>query len=524
MSTYWEDRAVWDLYQNMDDAEAVAALIARVYRRASMQLVFDAQDIFEKYMTKHKLSELEARRLLDAVQDKNSLDELLQVLKNKDFSEKNKEELLRELEAPAYHARMERLQELLQQVDAVMENVYHQEQQFDTSFLRDLGEKAYYQSIYNIQKRTGLGFSFSHISQKQVEQVLRMSWSGKHYSKRIWKNTENLAQALKEEMLVSLLTGRTDRETAQIIENKFRAGTIQARRLIRTESCFVAGELTARGYEECGVEKYRYLATLDLRTSEICRKLDGKVFPLSERQAGKNYPPMHPWCRSTTISITDEETLARMKRSAYNPATGRIETVPANMTYEQWHEKYVKGNSKAEAQEKAAKNSASDREQYERYQKVLGKEIPKSFAGFQEIKYNESEKWRFMKLDYQRRNELLQHPELKLPNAENAILPEPKFTKYLFDENSEKGYSKGRAFTDRLGYGMDNWQKLQKALKEGTTQYPATFKGNEGFGDRYEQKMVLYGLKDTPANVIVAWIQKEDNVVSMTSTYIKEAK
>ena len=56
-----------------------------------------------------------------------------------------------------------------------------------------------------------------------------------------------------------------------------------------------------------------------------------------------------------------------------------------------------------------------------------------------------------MKLDYQRRNELLQHPELKLPNAENAILPEPKFTKYLFDENSEKGYPKGRAFTDRLG-------------------------------------------------------------------------
>ena len=90
MSTYWEDRAVWDLYQNMDDAEAVAALIARVYRRASMQLVFDAQDIFEKYMTKHKLSELEARRMLDAVQDKNSLDELLQVLKNMIFQKKTK--------------------------------------------------------------------------------------------------------------------------------------------------------------------------------------------------------------------------------------------------------------------------------------------------------------------------------------------------------------------------------------------------------------------------------------------------
>ena len=66
--------------------------------------------------------------------------------------------------------------------------------------------------------------------------------------------------------------------------------------------------------------------------------------------------------------------------------------------------------------------------------------------------------------------------------------------------------------------------KLQKALKEGTTQYPATFKGNEGFGDRYEQKMVLYGLKDTPANVIVAWIKKADGTTKLTSTYIREAK
>ena len=364
MSNYWERRAVWDLYKNLDDAEATADLIAKVYRSASMNLTYAAKDIFEKYMTKHKLSEAEARRLLDTLQDKTSLDELLRTLKNKDYSEKTKQELVQELESPAYRARLERLQDVIQQVDGLMENVYHQERQFDTSFLRDLGERAYYQSIYNVQKRTGLGFSFSHISQKQVDQVLRMNWSGKHYSKRIWKNTENLAQTLKEEMLVSLLTGRTDRETAQIIEYKFGAGAIQARRLVRTESCFVAGELTARAYEECSVEKYRYLATLDLRTSEICRSLDGKVFLLSERQAGKNYPPMHPWCRSTTISIIDEKTLARMKRSAYNPATGRIEKVPANMTYDQWYEKYVKGNAKAEAQEKAGKNASADQRPY----------------------------------------------------------------------------------------------------------------------------------------------------------------
>lgn len=38
------------------------------------------------------------------------------------------------------------------------------------------------------------------------------------------------------------------------------------------------------------------------------------------------------------------------------------------------------------------------------------------------------------------------------------------------------------------------------------------------------QKMILRGQKDTPANVVVAWMKKPDGTISMTSAYIKEAK
>ena len=99
-----------------------------------------------------------------------------------------------------------------------------------------------------------------------------------------------------------------------------------------------------------------------------------------------------------------------------------------------------------------------------------------------------------------------------------------KFTKYLFDENSQKGYPKGRAFTDRLGYEMGNWQELQKALKQGAVKYPAQYVDNNGYGDRYVQKMILYGKKETPANVVVAWLRTEDGTTKLTSAYIKEAK
>ena len=521
--SYWENRAAWDMYHRMEDAEQTADLLAKVYRNSSMLLTHKAKDIFEKYMTKHGLSETQAWNLLNTMQDQTSLEELLNALRNKD-SDKTKQELLRELEAPAYRVRIERLQDLLRQVDTVMQEVYQQEQLFDTSFFQNLCEDTYYRSIYNIQKQTGIGFSFSNISQKQIKQVLSMNWSGRHYSQRIWKNTQELSRTLKQELLVSLLTGRTDRETSEVIMNRCGAGAMQARRLVRTESCFLSGELTARSYEECGIEKYRYLATLDLRTSKICRELDGKIFSMKDRKAGKNYPPMHPWCRSTTISVIDEDELRNMKRRAYNPKTGRTETVPANMTYDQWYKKYVKGNAQAEAEEKSVQNAASDKKQYERYREILGKDAPKRFADFQEMKYNDTEKWRFTKLDYQRRNELLQHPELKLPNAENAMAADAKFEKYLFGGSHPEGLAKGDAFSSRLGYDAENWNSLKKQIIARAPQYPALSKGVNGYGKHmYEQKIVLYGLKGTPANVVVGW-SADDKSVTMASAYIKEVK
>lgn len=319
------------MYQFMEDAEETADLIARVYRKASLQLEYAARDIFEKFMTKYGLSETEAWQIINSIQDKNSIDQLKQEIQNR----KRDSEILKQMEAPAYRARLERLQDLMTQVDTVMQQVYQQEKLFDTRLLEQLGEKAYYHSIYNMQKETGLAFSFSHVSRKQINQALQMKWSGKHFSDRIWQNTQQLADSLKDELLISLLTGRTDRETAESIQAQCGGGAKQARRLVRTESCYMAGELTAQSYIDCGIKNYRYVAVLDLRTSKICRELDGKVFPVKDRKAGVNYPPMHPYCRSTTISVIDDKILRNMKRSAYNPETGRTEMVPADMTYEQ---------------------------------------------------------------------------------------------------------------------------------------------------------------------------------------------
>ena len=43
------------------------------------------------------------------------------------------------------------------------------------------------------------------------------------------------------------------------------------------------------------------MAKIDKKTSKICHSLNSKVFKVKDMIFGVNAPPMHPWCRSTTV-------------------------------------------------------------------------------------------------------------------------------------------------------------------------------------------------------------------------------
>ena len=73
--------------------------------------------------------------------------------------------------------------------------------------------------------------------------------------------------------------------------------------IARTETIRLSNEGLKRLYLENDVKKYRYLATLDDRTSQICQELNGQVFNVDDGQYGVNMPPMHTNCRSTIIGL-----------------------------------------------------------------------------------------------------------------------------------------------------------------------------------------------------------------------------
>lgn len=128
----------------------------------------------------------------------------------------------------------------------------------------------------------------------------------------------------------------------------------------------------------------------------------------------------------------------------------------------------------------------------------------------EELKRLRERRQHYSKIAEERKAELAAHPEKALPNAASAIAKGEKFTKYFFDQSNPDGYSKGKYFTDVLGYDLKNWKKFQKEILARASEYPATFRNTDEHGEHYNQRVVFEGLKGSPADLKVSWTSKGD--------------
>lgn len=140
---------------------------------------------------------------------------------------------------------------------------------------------------------------------KQVKSVLDSIWcsDGKHWSSRVWKNKALLQQRIEKGLIDCISRGVAKDEMIKQLMTDFGIGFNEADRIVRTELTHVQGQSTANSYMNAGIKKYEYLSAIDSRTSDICKKLNGKIFDFNDMEVGVNYPPTHVNCRSTVIAV-----------------------------------------------------------------------------------------------------------------------------------------------------------------------------------------------------------------------------
>ena len=297
-----------------------------------------------------------------------------------------------ELENMSMKARITRYQALEMQIDGILSNLYSIDYEaYGIEEFINIYKDQYYKTIFNIEQYKGFHSEFAQINIRAVEELINYPFSGASYSDRLWRQKEDLIFKLKDSIMNMIIRGTNPQDLAEDFAKHFGTKYHEAYRLLQMEGAFIAEQATLKGYEEDDIEKYEILATLDLKTSDICREQDGKIYNVKDAVTGINSPPFHWFCRTTTIPHYEDDVLGH--RIARNPETDKSYMVPEDMKYPAWYEKYVANNPKALVEEKKLKNRYIDKKQYKKYKEVLEEDSPKTFAEFQEVKYNDSNRW-----------------------------------------------------------------------------------------------------------------------------------
>ncbi len=331
---YWLNREKQLLIKAIEEEDKLEILLKKAYKKAKKEIEKEIAALFMKYAKDNKLTYAEASKMLTRKEFKEwRMDIKGYIDAIKDSAD---DRLLIELNTLSSRSRISILEEKLYQIDKYINELYEISYNSTESFLRASITDTYYKNIYSVHKYLEVGASFSLVDNKLIREVLEARWLGSNYSERIWRNRDKLKIVIRDSITDMIIRGQGAKEVAKEVATKMDANLSNAMRLVRSEHSFVMNQASKRSYEELAITKYQYLATLDRRTSDICRSLDSQVFELKDAIAGLNYPPTHANCRSTTAPYIDESTGTRIARDKQDK---NIE-VPSSWNYEKWKSEF----------------------------------------------------------------------------------------------------------------------------------------------------------------------------------------
>lgn len=274
----------------------------------------------------------------------------------------------------------------------------------------------------------------------------------------------------------SILQGKSIKHMADDLQSRIE--TMNRTSAIRAARTAVTGAQNAGRMDsyaaamDMGITlKRQWMATLDNRTRHAHRELDGQKAEMGKPFKVDGHEIMYPGdpsapgylvynCRCTLIADVEGVDTSDRKRRAVDPETGES-VVISDMTYTQWETWKKSKNATAwEAYQKKGQNRSADQKQFKEYKKILWKKIPDRFDEFQNLKYNQSEKWEALKT--------LKKQTETVKNAPCVTTPK-KFTGYFLkqgakhaDQFFEVGYSQDDPM--RLRYDIAKQFDMDKAV------------------------------------------------------------
>lgn len=346
-SDYWERRSLSTALNAIENEEDYLKRLKGIYDKANQDIQDKLAVVYTRYAKNNNISLTEAYSQLPRDMEtkyKADVEEYVRLATEHQGDPKWKQYLLNQ-SLMHKHSVLNQLQTEYRKVvyDIDME-------QTGGKFL----EKIYTNTDYYNQYLNGNDEEFAKVDKDRIQRLLAEDWSGGGgFSEKIWGNKEKLIKALDETIIKGFATGQSYDRLAKELAKKMDTSYSNAQRLIMTESARMDNQSLLDRYREMGATKLEFVATLDMKTSDICRAMDGTIIEIDNAKIGLNVPPLHPYCRSVIAPVIedDEGSETRMYR---DPETGKSKKGKLK-TYKDYLEK-VLGDKKA-AQALASKQN-----------------------------------------------------------------------------------------------------------------------------------------------------------------------
>lgn len=329
-SDYWKDR--FETLEKESTNKSLEKLkeIEKAYNKAIRDVEKDLNYWYSRFADANNVSLSEAKTILD----KGELDAFKMSVE--EYIEKGASldpKWQAALEQASAKVHITRLEAMKIQMQQHAEECAAQMSMKFKDYAKDIYADQYYKTAFEIQKGAGVGWEFKRINKDLINAVLSKPWAadGKNFSERIWDNRTKLVNELHNTLTSALARGQSPQKTIKELSTKLSNSKFNAGRVVMTESAFLRSAAHERSLKNLGVKQYEILATLDSKTSAICREMDGKVFNMSDYKTGVTAPPFHPFCRSTTSPHFDDD----------EEFFGG-EDISDDMTFKEWEKKYLK--------------------------------------------------------------------------------------------------------------------------------------------------------------------------------------
>lgn len=347
-SEYWKLR--FEQLEQAQNGQGAAAFaeIEKQYKEAQKQIEGQIARWYQRFADNNGITLAQARQYLKGADLKEFKWDVQEYIKYGQDNALNGG-WMKELENASAKYHISKLEALKVQTQHSLEVMYAK--QFGTMHgaLSDAFESGYYHTAYELQHGFNVGWDIAGLDQAQIEKVLAKPWAadGYNFSERIWGNKNKLISEVHNELSRNIMLGADPQKAIDSLAKKMNTSKNNAGRLVMTEEAYFSSAAQKDCFESLGVEQYEIVATLDSHTSDICRSLDGKHFPMKDYQPGVTAPPFHVYCRSTTVPYFDEDFGDIGERAARDEETGKTYYIPDDMNYEDWKQTFVDGGDKS---------------------------------------------------------------------------------------------------------------------------------------------------------------------------------